>query len=145
MKAIYGTVRDPLDGGLNAARRRVTTVMSSPVTCATSVTSLGDALQTMVRAGLRHLAVTGETGRFIGILSDRAVAAAWAADPGGLSHTTVATVLEPGPAIVPAGGHVLEAARIMRAAGTDAVAVIDDAGGIIGIVTGSDLIEQLAR
>jgi CBS domain-containing protein len=145
MKAIYVENHDPLADGVNAARRRVTTVMSSPVTCVPIAMPLSEALQTMVRAGLRHLAVLDHDGRFIGILSDRAIASAWATDPGGLAYTTASTVLEPGPATVSRAAHVLDAARVMRAAGTDAVAVLDEAGTIIGIVTGSDLIAQLAR
>lgn len=145
MKAIYVETHDPFDGGVNAARRQVSAVMSSPVMSIDAGMSLGDALQTMVRAGLRHLAVTGSDGRFIGILSDRAIAAAWAADPDGLGQTDVSLVLEPGPARVPPAAHVLDAARAMRRAGTDAVAVIDDAGTVVGIVTGTDLIAQLAR
>jgi CBS-domain-containing membrane protein len=146
MKAIYTEPNTGLDRDINAAHRRVTAVMSSPVRCVPSVTSLADALQTMVVAGLRHLAVADSGGRFIGILSDRAIAAAWAADPAGLASTSVRAVLEPGPAMVRPGAHVLDAARAMRTTGTDAVAVIDEVtGAVVGIVTGSDLIAQLAR
>jgi CBS domain-containing protein len=53
--------------------------------------------------------------------------------------------MESGPAIVGPGAHVLDAARAMGAIGTDAVAVVDPAGVVVGIVTGSDMIAQLAR
>lgn len=145
MKVIYTEAHDPLADSVNAARRRVTAAMNSPVTCVTASTPLGDALQTMVRAGLRHLAVLDENEELIGILSDRAIASAWATNPAGLAHTAVSTVLEPRPVTVASAAHVLDAARLMRAAGTDAVAVIDATGGIVGIITGSDLIAQLAR
>ena len=143
MKAIYIDPHD-LNSGVNAARRRVTSVMSSPVQCVGSSTTLGIALQTMVRSAVRHLAIVDDTSRFIGILSDRAIAAAWAADPSCLARVTAVTAMEAGPAIVGPAAHVLDAARAMRAIGTDAVAVVD-AGVVVGIVTGSDMIAQLAR
>jgi CBS domain-containing protein len=143
MKAIYIDPHDPASG-VNAARRRVTAVMSSPVRCVGSSTTLGVALQTMVRSAVRHLVIVDDTSRFIGILSDRAIAAAWAADPSCLSRVTAATAMEAGPAIVGPGAHVLDAARAMRAIDTDAVAVVDAAGVVVGIVTGSDMIAQLA-
>ncbi len=144
MKAIYVDPHDPTSG-VNAARRRVTSVMSSPVQCVRASTPLGVALPTMVRSAVRHLAIVDDGGRLIGILSDRAIAAAWAADPSCLSRVTAATVMEAGPAIVGPGAHVLDAARAMRAIGTDAVAVVDADGVVVGIVTGSDMIAQLAR
>jgi CBS-domain-containing membrane protein len=143
MKAIYNG--ELIDGGVNAGRRRVAAVMSSPVRCIAVTATLGEALQTMVRVGLRHLAVVNDTGTFVGILSDRVIAAAWATDPTCLSATTVAMVIEAGPATVPDTAHVLDAARAMRAATTDAVAVLDGTGAVIGIITGSDMIAQLAR
>lgn len=143
MKAIYVNPCDPTSG-VNAARRRVTAVMSSPVQCVPASMPLGIALPTMVRRAVRHLAIVDDGGRFIGILSDRAIAAAWAADPSCLSRVTAATAMEAGPAIVGPGAHVLDAARAMRANGTDAVAVVDAAGAVVGIVTGSDMIAQLA-
>jgi CBS domain-containing protein len=145
MKAIYINSHDPREGGVNGARRRVTAIMSSPVQCVRASTTLGVALQTMVRSAVRHLAIVDDNSRFIGILSDRAIAAAWAADPSCLARVEVSAAMESGPAIVGPGAHVLDAARAMRAIGTDAVAVVDPAGVVVGIVTGSDMIAQLAR
>lgn len=145
MKAIYTGGRDPWNGAASAARRRVTAVMSSPVQCIAVSTTLGAALELMVRSGVRHLAIIDGTGRFSGILSDRAIAAAWAADPSCLSRVAALTAIESGPATVGPAAHVLDAARAMRTNGTDAVAVIGAAGEVVGIVTGSDMIAQLAR
>lgn len=142
MKAIY--LGADASGSVNAANRRVDAVMTSPVECIEATTTLDEALITMVRRGRRHLVVVGEDGRFRGILSDRVVAAAWAADPSCLSSTPVGVVLE-GLAVVPSSAHILDAARAMRAASTDAVCVLDQDGNAVGIVTGSDMIAQLAR
>jgi CBS domain-containing protein len=40
---------------------------------------------------------------------------------------------------------VLDAARMMRDTGTDAVVIADEAGAPVGIVTGTDLVGLLAR
>jgi CBS domain-containing protein len=144
MKAIYSASNE-FSGTVDAARRRVETIMSSPVRCIPASTSLGDALQVMVRSGVRHLAVLDEGGQFLGILSDRTIAAAWAVDPSCLAWTRSAMVIDAGPAVVRPGAQVLAAARVMRTVGTDAVAVVDEAGTILGILTGSDMIAQLAR
>jgi CBS domain-containing protein len=143
MKAIYANVRS--DDGGNAAHRRVDAVMSSPVRCIPASTVLGDALNAMVGIGLRHLIVVDDCGDFLGILSDRTIAAAWAVDPNCLAWTQAGMVLDPGHAAVRPGANVLAAARAMRAAETDAVAVVDETGVVLGIVTGSDMVAQLAR
>jgi CBS domain-containing protein len=145
MKAIYTATGGLPGDGIDASRKRVTAAMSWPVRCVSTSTTLGEALQTMVQSALRHRAVVDNAGRFIGIVADRAIVAAWAADPSGLSRIAVAEAVEPGPATVRSGARVLDAARAMRAVGTDAVAVVDDGGCIVGIVTGSDMIAQLAR
>jgi CBS domain-containing protein len=144
MKAIYLGTDGPVGSGVNAADRRVDAVMTSPVECVGVTTTLDVALITMVRRGHRHLAVVDVDGRFRGILSDRVVAAAWAADPSCLSTTPVSAALEARAVVAPAA-HILDAARAMRAAGTDAVGVLDGDGNVVGIVTGSDMIAQLAR
>ncbi|TNH31122.1 CBS domain-containing protein [Micromonospora orduensis] len=41
--------------------------------------------------------------------------------------------------------RVIDAARLMRAGGVEAVAIVDADGNPVGIVTGSDLIALLAR
>jgi len=143
MKAIYSDLRS--DAAVNAAQRRVDSVMSSPVRSIQASTLLGEALTVMARAGLRHLAVVDVGGQFLGVLSDRTIAAAWAIDPSCLSWTHAGMVVDTGHATVRPGANVLTAARAMRSAETDAVAVVDDSGAVVGIVTGSDMIAALAR
>jgi CBS domain-containing protein len=89
--------------------------------------------------------VVDGAGRCVGVLADRAVAAAWAHDPGALARVPVAAGLDPDPAVVDSDARVGDAARLMRTAGVDAVVVVDPAGLPVGIVTGSDLIALLAR
>jgi len=141
MKAIY---IDQRGTGVDPAHRSVRAVMSTPVSCVGPAVTLGRALQTMAAQGLRHLVVVDDAGRYQGILSDRAVAAAWAADFGCLPRVPVAAVLDTRLACVSADARVIDAARKMRAAGSDAVAVLDPDGTVLGIVTGSDLVALLA-
>jgi CBS domain-containing protein len=142
MKTIFV---DAQDVPSNIAAKPVTTIMTSPVMCIEGPTSLGDALRIMFRCGLRHLAVTDASGRCLGVLSDRTIAAAWAANPTNLDAVTAETVLEQTPPIVDATARVLQAARLMCSAQTDAVVVVDTTGAAAGMVTGSDLVALLAR
>jgi CBS domain-containing protein len=98
----------------------------------------------MVRTGLRHLAVVDDAGRCLGVVGDRAVAAAWAADPGALSCTPVERVLDRRPSVVGSEATIGEVARAMYVEGVDAVAVIDRTGRPVGMVTGGDLIRLMA-
>ncbi|GAB3809240.1 CBS domain-containing protein [Micromonospora zhanjiangensis] len=145
MKAIYVAGPEPRDRAGRLAARPVTEVMSSPVLAVAADVPFVEALQTLVRSGRRHLAVVDPAGRCVGVLADRAVAAAWAHDPGALARTPVAAGLDPEPALVDTGARVGDAAKLMRSAGVDAVVVVDAAALPVGIVTGSDLIALLAR
>lgn len=54
-------------------------IMSRPPCCAPASGSLGDAPAGMARQRLRHLVVTDDTGRCAGVITDRAITAAWRA------------------------------------------------------------------
>ncbi|MEV4416048.1 CBS domain-containing protein [Catellatospora sp. NPDC049609] len=127
------------------AWRRISEVMTSPVRHVETSTTLGEALAEMVRDGLRHLVVTDEGGRCVGVLADRCVVAAWAAEPASLTYRRVSSVLDRTPAVVAADAAVMDAARLMRTECVDAVAVVDARGVAVGVVTGSDLVALLAR
>ncbi|GAA1359535.1 CBS domain-containing protein [Catellatospora chokoriensis] len=133
------------DRAAGLAWRQISEVMSAPPHCVATSTTLGDALAVMVRDGLRHLVVTDEGGRCVGVLADRSVVAAWAAEPTTLSYRRVSSVLDRTPAVVATGAAVVDAARLMRTACVDAVAVVDTRGVAVGVVTGSDLVALLAR
>jgi CBS domain-containing protein len=125
--------------------RPVTAIMSSPAIAVTVKARLGSALTALTRTGLRHLAVVDDRSHCVGVVADRAIAAAWAADPAALECVSVAAVLEPRPAVVGADATVGEVARVMHTDGVDAVAVIDRTGRPIGLVTGGDLIALMAH
>ncbi|WP_155375323.1 CBS domain-containing protein [Catellatospora vulcania] len=137
--------QDRPDRAAGLAWRQISEVMSAPPYSVPTSTTLGDALAVMVREGLRHLVVTDEGGRCVGVLADRSVVAAWAAEPAALSYRRVSSVLDRTPAVVAGGAAVVDAARLMRTACVDAVAVVDARGVAVGVVTGSDLVALLAR
>jgi len=83
-------------------------------------------------------------GVYCGILADRYVVATRPAEAIGALGTLVRQrVRDPAPSIL-STTTVAVAARAMLQAGTDALAVVDTAGRVQGIVTGSDLIRVLA-
>jgi CBS domain-containing protein len=123
----------------------VTEIMSTPAVAVLASAPLASALVALTRTGLRHLAVVDEESRCVGVVADRAIAAAWATDPATLECVPVAAVLEARPAVAGADASVGDVARVMQTDGVDAVAVIDRAGRPIGLVTGGDLIGLMAR
>jgi CBS domain-containing protein len=125
--------------------RDVAGIMSSPVVAIARSARLGWALTALTRTGLRHLAVVDDGNRCVGIVADRTIAAAWAADPAALECVAVGDVLEPRPAVVAADASVGEVARVMHTDGVDAVVVIDRGGRPLGLVTGGDLIALIAH
>jgi CBS domain-containing protein len=142
-------VRGGADMSRAESRTDVTTLpvvelMSHPVFCVTSPTRLGDALVLMLRTGLRHLVVVDDEQRCRGVVADRAVTAAWAADPSSLVWQCVGGLLDPRPAVVGADATVADAARLMFADRIDATAVIDRYGRPVGVVTGGDLVSLMA-
>jgi CBS domain-containing protein len=144
MKAIHVSRQPaPARPTVDPGQRPITAAMSSPVLCVRVETLLGDALRTMVNAGRRHLVVIDDAGRCVGVLADRALVATWAQDPGALTRDPVTAAVDP-LATIGIGARVVDTARMMRAAGDDAVAVVDENYRPVGIITGSDLITLLA-
>lgn len=123
----------------------VTDVMSHPVYTVRGDVTLVQALGAMVATGRRHLAVVDSEDRCLGVVGDRAVAAAWADDPGVLEHRRIRQLLDAKPSLVGADATVGDVARRMYTDGVDAVAVIDRHGCPIGMVTGGDLIGLMAQ
>lgn len=124
--------------------RPVAEIMSHPVLAVKADVMLDTVLATMVRTGLRHVAVIGDDGRCRGVVGDRAIAAAWAAAPAALDCTPVARLLDRRPSVAGADATVGDVARSMYTDGVDAVAIIDRRGRPVGMVTGGDLIALIA-
>ena len=144
MKAIYVSQLDVEDEA-RLARKPVVKVMSKPPIVVSGHELLDDALVKMINFGLRHLVVVDDTGRCMGVLSDRAITAVWATDFNALAVLKVASALGHEPTTVCALDEVIDVAVLMREQGIDAVAVTDTEGWPVGIVTGSDLVALLAK
>ena len=123
----------------------VTTVMSHPVLAVSASAFFADALHALVTHGLRHLAVVDDTGRCVGLLADRTVAAEWAARPMAFVRRAVASACDDRQPIVDRDATVATAARVMRRCATDAVIVVDPDRRPLGILTGGDVIALLAK
>jgi CBS domain-containing protein len=145
MRAVYESNSEPEDRSGRMARQPITEAMSRRVYTVPADVPLGDALAAMVRTGRRHLVAVDPAGRCVGVLADRAVAAAWAHDRAALTCQSVASVLDDRPPLLGAAAHVIDAARLMRAEHIDAVVIVDADRRPIGIVTGGDLVALLAR
>jgi CBS domain-containing protein len=109
------------------------------------VDTLNRSLQVLAIADLHHVAIVDTEGRYVGLLSDRTVAAAWLHYPmefARLRAIDVAAV--PQDPVVAAGATVREAALAMHMCGTDAVVVIDEDQRPIGVLTAADLVTLIA-
>jgi CBS-domain-containing membrane protein len=105
-----------------------------------------------VQSGLHHLIVLDAEDAPVGVLDDRGVLAEWPLDAAGMHHRTIGELLR---SRVVAGGIAAprtHATVSIRQAGlqmldqrVDALAVVDDFGKVVGILTGSDLIRSLVE
>lgn len=136
--------RSPAQRHADVVATPASDVMSQPVMSVSQELCVGDALTAMVASGLRHLVVVDDGSRCLGIITDRAIASAWATDPTALTRQSVRALLDSRPAIVGRDALVQDVARTMFVDGVDAVAVIDRSGHAVGIVTGSDLVALMA-
>ncbi|GAA1370013.1 CBS domain-containing protein [Catellatospora chokoriensis] len=81
-------------GRAGPAGRAIREVMTTAPLCVDSSTLLGDALAETATASLRHLVVVDGAGRRAGVLDDRCIVAAWAADPAALTHRRMSSLLD---------------------------------------------------
>ncbi len=126
-------------------------VMSAPVTVVRDHDSAWHALVRFTETGLRHLVVLDDADRLVGVLEDRRVLALWPLEPVTLHRETVGHLVRsvrsdlPGTPQVHHSAPVPVAAEVMLRFAVDGLAVVDDRGWVVGIVTGSDLVRSLAR
>jgi predicted transcriptional regulator len=119
--------------------------MGRPAITLDAESTLDQALRSFAAFGVRHLVVVDFTGRSMGVLSDRAVASWWARGPTTFENVRVKAVLGTSRCTVGIRATLADAARVMHAAGIDAVVVVDAASMPCGVVSTSDLVALLAR
>jgi CBS domain-containing protein len=118
-------------------------VMSAPTTTVSPTASIWTAWSIMLQRGLRHLVVaTGD--RCCGVIDDRTVFAEWTCGPVAMRRRKVRDLLPACTTCVLPDSDMQMVARAMTRGATDAVPVVDDAGRLVGIVTGSDVVRAVA-
>jgi CBS-domain-containing membrane protein len=142
-----------------AYRRRMETirkssvrdVMSAPLVVVRDYDTIWHALDRFVQTGLHHLVVLDPEDRLVGVLDDRGVLAGWPLDIG-MHHRTIGELLRSAePASETGVPRTHPAVSVRRAGlqmldlGVDALAVVDDLGNVVGILTSTDLIRSLVE
>lgn len=103
------------------------------------------AWELMCKAEVHHLPVTDDEGGFVGVVDAQTLTTAWNAAVPKHARRPVTTLLpSTPPAAVRPSATIPEAARAMLQAGDDHVAVTDDRGVLVGLITARDLIGALA-
>jgi CBS domain-containing protein len=135
-----------------ARKPTVQDVMTTPLVVVRDYDTIWHAADRFVETRLHHLVVLGAEDEFVGVLDDHRVLAEWPLDAAAMHHRTIGELLRSGP-----GAAATVAPRILpdvtlRRAGllmvdlrVDALAVVDDAGSVVGILTSSDLIRSLVE
>lgn len=125
-------------------------VMSTPVVVVRDYDSIWRAIDRFVTTGLHHLIVLDNDDQLVGILDDRQALAEWPFDAIGMHCRTIGELMRfrgPGRADTAArihpGVNLRIAGRLMLEQRVDALAVVDDFGLVVGILTGFDLIGSL--
>jgi CBS domain-containing protein len=113
--------------------------MHAPIVAVTVEDTLWSAMAAMFTANLHHLAVVDGT-RAVGLVSDRDLAALWAADPMGLKRRTVGAIVGPQQPFVASDTNVLEVGEHMLRHALDAVLVVDAEQHPVGVLTDHDLL-----
>lgn len=146
-----------MDGGLPMARDPagrhvlVSQVMSRAPLLLRADMRLEPAVELLVDHGYSGAPVITERGHLRGMLHalDVAVMHLLPADErlarvGPIRHILVGEVCR-GAVTIPASSTMHEAAEAMRIHGTDRLAVVEEVGRVVGVVTGHDLLRTLAR
>jgi CBS-domain-containing membrane protein len=126
--------------------------MSAPLVIVRDYDTIWHALDRFAKSGLHHLVVLDAEDRLVGVLDDRGVLAEWPFEAIGMHHRTIGELLLAGRAASPAAVPRIHPAVSLRRAGlqmldlhVDALAVIDDVGLVVGILTSTDLIRSMVE
>jgi CBS domain-containing protein len=134
-------------------RMRVRDIMSSPAIVISPQTTIPAANALMKQYRIRHLPVV-ENGRLVGIVSQgdlrqASITAAINADSYELhfmlDRLTVSRIMTRKVVTVTAEAFIVHAAELMTENKIAGLPVVDENGGVIGIVTESDLLKMLVR
>jgi CBS domain-containing protein len=133
-------------------RSSVSDVMSVSLVVVRDYDTIWHAADRFAETRLHHLVVLGAEDEFVGVLDDHRVMAEWPLDTAAMHHRTIGELLRSGAgASAPIAPSILPDVSL-RLAGlqmvdlrVDALAVVDDGGRVVGILTSSDLIRSLVE
>lgn len=132
-------------------RTRVRDIMTSPALTITPETSVPAAIALMKQHTIRHLPVV-ESGRLVGMISrgdlrEASIAASINADQYELhfllNKLTVARLMTRKVHTVTPDAFIVHAAELMTEHKIAGLPVVDERGGVLGIITESDLLRML--
>jgi CBS domain-containing protein len=109
--------------------------------------SLGDAAELMKAHHVGALLVTDDAegaGRAVGVVTDRDLVLYALAEGIGPTDACVEDVMTPAVATIAADAGLFEAAESMRASGVRRLAVSDENGTLVGIVSLDDIVDAIA-
>jgi CBS domain-containing protein len=131
---------------------RVGDVMTTTVLTVTGGESLKAAARVMVEAGVSGLPVLDDSGSLVGIITEADFVRRQAREDRGRllnvvlqrhdpvsGATTVGEAMTPSPIVIYPEATVTEAARVMLAHKVKRLPVVDDGGGLVGVVSRADL------
>jgi CBS domain-containing protein len=146
LRAIEPMVLPELDDGESNPPSAVTArdLMSAPAQTIDVDATMAQAWALMLEGGHRHLVVCSR-GRCRGVLDDRTLFAHWPTGPFGLEASPVRDLLRPRTSCVLPDASAATVASIMATQGVDSVPVTDEDGGVVGVVTSSDLAAAVAE
>lgn len=124
---------------------------SNPVTLEADA-SLGDAAETLLRGGFRHLPVVDEQGRLVGMLSERDLRTRLGVEMEGFWDATlealsepVSEAMTPDPVSVRSGTPLAKALEALALERVGALPVVDEADQLLGILSYVDVLAWLKR
>jgi CBS domain-containing protein len=139
--------------GMETTRKvSVHDIMSAPLVIVRDYDTIWHAVDRFVATGLHHLVVLDPDDALVGVLEDRGVLAEWPLDAAGMHHRTIGELLRSREVTGARGVPRTHPAVSVRHAGllmldlrVDALAVVNDFGKVVGILTSTDLIRYLVE
>ncbi|MDS0281191.1 HPP family protein [Haloarcula onubensis] len=121
----------------------VGSLMTSPVTTVPADTPAKDAAELMLEAGISSVVVVDDNDRLVGILTSTDFVAIAAAEDSAAAFS-VADHMTTDVVTTTAGASIEAVANLLIEHGIHHVPVVDDAAGVVGMVTTTDLTAYLA-
>ncbi|MEQ9498694.1 MAG: CBS domain-containing protein [Deltaproteobacteria bacterium] len=124
-------------------RRPVAWIMSTELVTVSAETRVAEAIGAVLEASIGGIPVVDEDNVLVGMVTKSALLGA--SRSGHPWTTTVAQIMTPVVSMLPKNASLANAAAVMAMDSTHRVAVVDEEGHLLGVVTSLDLVAELAR